>query len=290
MKYQRSKVGAVRFRRVRLLLLVVLCTFLGTITTFYVAWVATTQLPVSPPEIISFLPREKYNTIDGLRQRNWGATYASGNFINEARFELERRSITRIDFFQRLRESDLSAATAEQQFVCKTPEEWWLGVRSRLDPGVNDWSFDEMCNKILNAEEIYGDGATYGNEKIGIAVAGWPQHAFRAISINRMNGIVSDPMLPKSGKLLGFSWNFKEDLPIKPIWRGFLINTSLYTLAWFVVVVGISQTIRKYQRFRRVRLGLCVECRYDLKGSPIDVPCPECGALRHTPAVQTVRQ
>ena len=63
-------------------------------------------------------------------------------------------------------------------------------------------------------------------------------------------------------------------LPTKPIWRGFGYNTIVFTAGWGLLfaMLAVPGALR---RRRRVRLGLCAGCGYDLRHS-VGV-CPECG-------------
>jgi hypothetical protein len=66
-------------------------------------------------------------------------------------------------------------------------------------------------------------------------------------------------------------------LPCRPIWSGFLLNTSIYAATWFLLLVA-PRTLR---RRSRVRHGRCPSCAYDLKGQATE-GCPECGWKRLT--------
>lgn len=61
-------------------------------------------------------------------------------------------------------------------------------------------------------------------------------------------------------------------LPLSPIWAGLLINTGVFSAAWFSLFLAVSLG-RTYMRRRR---GRCVRCGYDLRGSA-GPRCPECG-------------
>lgn len=64
-------------------------------------------------------------------------------------------------------------------------------------------------------------------------------------------------------------------LPLRPIWPGFSINTTLY--AAIVWMLWSSPFV--VRRFIRRKRGLCIKCGYDLRGhSGGGGVCPECGA------------
>ncbi len=61
-------------------------------------------------------------------------------------------------------------------------------------------------------------------------------------------------------------------LPLALIWSGFLADTAIYSLVWFVLLMLIVAG----RRALRSRQGCCVTCGYDLRGTPHG-QCPECG-------------
>jgi hypothetical protein len=63
-------------------------------------------------------------------------------------------------------------------------------------------------------------------------------------------------------------------LPLLPIWRGFAINTFLYS----AILALLFYPPRVIRRAIRARRGLCTSCGYDLRGAAHE-RCPECGAL-----------
>ncbi len=65
-----------------------------------------------------------------------------------------------------------------------------------------------------------------------------------------------------------------RSLPLRPIWRGFAVNTGFYAAMLWLVIPG-PFTARRFVRGKRDR---CINCGYDLRGAEHEV-CPECGAL-----------
>lgn len=60
-------------------------------------------------------------------------------------------------------------------------------------------------------------------------------------------------------------------LPIKPIWRGLLVNTSFYAfITWFVLFGRVL-----WRNSIRRKRGQCLYCRYSVRDLPV---CPECGS------------
>ncbi len=65
-------------------------------------------------------------------------------------------------------------------------------------------------------------------------------------------------------------------LPYRPIWPGLLANTAIFATPWAVLLFGVPLMRRTTRRQR----GRCVRCGYDLRGTPTQSPCPECGRPR----------
>ena len=60
------------------------------------------------------------------------------------------------------------------------------------------------------------------------------------------------------------------ELPLRPLWPGFAINTIFYaTFLWLLTCLAIA--VRRSLRLRR---GLCPKCAYPMGGSAV---CTECG-------------
>ncbi|MCX5660512.1 MAG: hypothetical protein NTW19_12425, partial [Planctomycetota bacterium] len=55
-----------------------------------------------------------------------------------------------------------------------------------------------------------------------------------------------------------------------PCWFLTLVSLLPISLPWFLV----------WRKRRLIRPGCCAACGYDLRGSPADGDCPECGAVR----------
>jgi len=66
---------------------------------------------------------------------------------------------------------------------------------------------------------------------------------------------------------------FRAELPLCPVWPGFLVNTVFYALILFPLV-QIPFVVRRLIRRRRRR---CPQCGYDLRGALPGAGCPECG-------------
>ncbi len=73
-------------------------------------------------------------------------------------------------------------------------------------------------------------------------------------------------------------------MPLRPIWRGVVTNTAVYTGLWLLPLVVVPRLRLK----RRVRKGWCGWCGYDLLGE-VGGGCPECGWGRHGMVVNVTR-
>src|SRR5262245_10478039 len=65
-------------------------------------------------------------------------------------------------------------------------------------------------------------------------------------------------------------------LPLRPIWSGLALNTVFFAALWFALLAGIPALRRALRR----RRGLCARCGYDLRATPANTPCPECGTAK----------
>ena len=107
---------------------------------------------------------------------------------------------------------------------------------------------------------------------------GWPARTFggryystRSATSQKAEGVIH---LPDS--LIQFTrGKSRFDLPIKPIWSGFAINTIFYAAILWLLSLGPSATRRLIRRKR----GRCIKCGYDLRGD-LTGGCPECGWRR----------
>jgi len=87
-------------------------------------------------------------------------------------------------------------------------------------------------------------------------------------------------ILPKFNRFGFIYWNTFE-----PPQTGFERAIGCGVPIWFAMLllatlpaVEARRIVRNRRRNRRARLGLCVQCGYDLRASPDR--CPECGKLR----------
>ncbi len=66
--------------------------------------------------------------------------------------------------------------------------------------------------------------------------------------------------------------SIRRALPCMPLWRGFLMNTVLFGMIWYVLLFAWLDV----RCLRRRRSGRCTRCGYDLR-SDFARGCPECG-------------
>ncbi len=115
---------------------------------------------------------------------------------------------------------------------------------------------------------------------------GWPGLALGyrfesdAPGTHTQNGVIvyqSDPSLERyvgalhiGSSLPLTSWT--GYLPLQVLWRGFVADSLLYAVGWFVPIGGIALARLGLRRYR----GKCLKCGYDLRGD-FSAGCPECG-------------
>ena len=121
-----------------------------------------------------------------------------------------------------------------------------------------------------------------GDGLVRLHRAGWPARALEGRELISLSGDPSYqwgmPIPNKISLALEFPRGSSKPivktvsglLPMRPIWRGFLINTAFYALA-FILPAGMWRTLRRLVRRRR---GLCLACGYPRSQS---AACSECG-------------
>jgi len=71
-----------------------------------------------------------------------------------------------------------------------------------------------------------------------------------------------------------------RSVPLRPIWRGFALNTVFYAIILWLLIPGPFVL----RRLIRIKRGRCPKCGYDLRGHLPGAGCPECGWNREVEA------
>jgi hypothetical protein len=87
-------------------------------------------------------------------------------------------------------------------------------------------------------------------------------------------GAIELPRRVQKGRWSGV---YPVALPYRVIRGGLMIDTAVYGAAWWVLLL-VPHAFRGLLGRRRHRRGLCAVCAYDLRGTQVGSPCPECGA------------
>ncbi len=83
-------------------------------------------------------------------------------------------------------------------------------------------------------------------------------------------GIALEPSVPPPG---GDPFETFRALPYRPIWRGLVLDTVTFAVAWPLLLFAPGFVRRELRR----RRGLCLHCAYPRVGLAQGTPCPECG-------------
>lgn len=62
-------------------------------------------------------------------------------------------------------------------------------------------------------------------------------------------------------------------LPLMPVWHGLVLDTTLWSVAWFALLFMPGSVRRAWRR----RRGVCEWCAYSRSGIAAEAKCPECG-------------
>ena len=113
-------------------------------------------------------------------------------------------------------------------------------------------------------------GIRFGGPRDGhdLLAVGWP---CLALSANVPSDQITN-MFTDDAALL---WLAESGLlPLRVSAVGFALDTALYTLFWYGLLLIPAGAPRRFIRRKR---GCCVACGYDLSGAAHE-KCPECGA------------
>jgi hypothetical protein len=165
-------------------------------------------------------------------------------------------------------------------------------LKMRVNPGGSSgyakhesWSQRSFGSTI--EADVRDNGSLYiadDEHIIATLRVGWPCRCL-STRAEELNGVWSEhglsvPLVMRHDLAL---W---PELPLCPVWPGFLVNTVLYALLLFPLV-QIPSGMRRHIRRKR---GRCPKCGYDLRGQPPETGpaagagCPECGWNRQPEA------
>ncbi|MFN7022398.1 MAG: hypothetical protein ACK4WH_13860 [Phycisphaerales bacterium] len=147
---------------------------------------------------------------------------------------------------------------------------------SRPERWSSIWSSDQRAQTAA----AIAQGTSWGCTDVR---AGWPFMAFGGTTFkggatlewHRDGDVLFPPVRrwtsgPRAGRGQVMS------IPLRPLPLGLTLNTFIFAVPWYVVLTAAG----KLRRARRTRRGLCPRCAYDLRATPVESPCPECGRAR----------
>jgi hypothetical protein len=118
---------------------------------------------------------------------------------------------------------------------------------------------------------------------VDTGASGWPLRCFASESWQRRthSGTPTSPRYAwqeqlRHNILLATTPRGRIFLPLRPIWTGLIGDTLIFGAAAWIAMTALT-SLRSQVRRRR---GACARCGYDLRATPADSACPECGVLR----------
>ena len=110
------------------------------------------------------------------------------------------------------------------------------------------------------------DPPDLAEHQVQVLMTGWP-----CLALEGQWGLVHGRS--KASGLLITRWERRHQavaFPLRPLWPGFAVNTLLYAVILWLLLLGPFAL----RRFLRLRWGLCPKCAYPMGESQV---CTECG-------------
>jgi hypothetical protein len=125
--------------------------------------------------------------------------------------------------------------------------------------------------------------AGYSEYLISMTRFGWPFHSLEWTAGSERHTVAGPHLWRFGGRwismpgpveqlLVQITGDFpaRRRLPIDPVWPGFIANTALFAIGFWLLLRSAGST----RRFVRRRRGQCMSCGYPVGTSPV---CTECG-------------
>lgn len=268
-------------RSKRVLACALAASLLGVLTNFAVAWACSYRAEGLPAWGSSS------STIGSYRWAS-ASSRASAATIHTYRWP----GLTYVRFFRRahddyyVRDARPLTAVAPAWSQAMMPD--LLDRLPALPADADPWTFRRTTPDLLIAAGWpLPSFACHARSMFALDMAAFPEDSdWTGAGVEKV--ISSGLSMPRglrdadAGYALWQPFNLRVPLPYRPLWRGLLINSALYSLAWAALISAFILT-RSWYRARRHRAGCCTQCGYDLKGLATHVPCPECGKQRVAP-------
>jgi len=161
----------------------------------------------------------------------------------------------------------------------------WLRHPLESDVESSDDAHTELADLSAWARQPPANAPPGSQTSIVTKCCGFP---FRALAWQQRECFVAESntaqrsaswKLPTGLSDMTAGWSFEltsmphpRDLPLAPLWTGFLANTFLFAFVIFTMTLPLSLT----RQLRRYKRGECPKCRYPVQGN-YSSPCPECG-------------
>jgi hypothetical protein len=234
------------------------CVALGLTTTIAIAWAgALEDLPASAP-VDRPIDTPGRSGVFLAVFGTWAWRGSTGERLGWGLADARYDCVTRVQQLESMVQADsLTEAprAMERACACGAFPAWW-GTAPRLD-----------------------EGAAIGGTNLVIQDArGWPCPALWCQWTGHRGLFLHTPgklrladgveLLPRAAP---DEFSSVRALPCRPVYTGLLVNTSLFSLAWCLVLFAPGNIRARCRRHR----GRCVGCGYDLSG--VSGKCPECG-------------